>query len=646
MASKKLFSLSNQLIRLVILPLLVAVVLLSSIQIYLFYQSSLASSRQQLDHRIDQILPLLSKAMYDADLETINLIGDSLFQDSNVNYMMVSDQFSRIYLRSRDNNSGIRLDPIIISKPLSYTNNRGQRLLLGNLNIRFNHQGFLTRLAYTGLIVIALGILKFMLPLFALIFFLNRKVQQRLNFLIAEISRSRPDGLSPVSQKKNDPKEIQELISAYNQLQENNYRYLMRQQEAHSKLIERTQEVAEGRESARQLTSMLQNSQKRYRALFHRNVDALLIVESFRLEDEERYRIIDANQAAIDILAQPLEQLIKQDFEVMFGAKPLEHGYYPLDKASLPRSLQQSNIQIELHFNMMLYEKQGLYYVTLRDVSDKIRAEKLEIEASELMNFRQNQMAIAEMATTIAHEVNQPLAAIQNYAFSAINFSQADDFNSDKLHESLEKLILQADIASDIVQQARGQLGRNDYPQQKLDLVEAVQKSLDLSQLRAQKSDISLNFDYELPHAPIIANEVQIKQLMINLISNAIEELSELPDHRGRIDIYISEKSHYFEISVRDNGLGIENIPQVFTTHYSTKENGLGMGLAICRSIIEMHHGTILARNLDNGGAEFIVRLPSNIDQGQPPDQDQQEPSLDQNQPIAEPIESRKNPDE
>ncbi len=613
MEEPKKISFINQLVRSIILPALLIVALLSALQLYLYYQISATSIQAHADKQIKLVVPILSKALYDADAETINLIGDSLFQEPNVDYLMISDQFSRVYLRSR-NSEDINLPSITVSKSLSHTNNNGQSLLLGNINIQYNPQILLEGRAEALTTIVALGILKFVFPLLALTLFLHQKVQRRLSYLIRKISDSRPDNLRQITPRRGDPGEIKELIGAYNQLQENNFRYHNRQQEAHAKLIERTNEVAESRESARMLTNMLQNSQKRYRALFHRNVDALLIVESFRLEEEERFRIIDANLAAMSILDRTLDQLIKQDFEAMFGSKPLEHGRYLLNNNTLPPSLQKANLQIELHFNVVMFEKQGIYYVTLRDVSDKIRAEKLEKEANELMNFRQNQMAIAEMATTIAHEVNQPLAAIQNYALSAINFSKSGQINQSKLHQSLEQLMQQADIASQIVQQARAQLGRNDYPQQPLNLIQALEESLALCQHRADKHNITLSFHSELEKAIAVANEVQLKQVMINTLSNAIEALAGSIADPREIDILLNREDHNYVIRIRDNGPGIENIERVFTAHFSTKEKGLGMGLAICRSIAEMHHGSITARNLAPCGAEFTLRLPDHID--------------------------------
>ncbi|WP_417594725.1 sensor histidine kinase [Oceanospirillum sp.] len=613
MEEPKKISFTNQLVRSIVLPALLVVALLSALQLYLYYQLSATSMQAHADKQIKLVVPILSKALYDADEETINLIGDSLFQEANVDYLMISDQFSRVYLRSR-NSENMQLPSIAVSRSLSYTNNSGQSLLLGNINIQYNPQILLEGRTEALATIVALGILKFVFPLLALTLFLHQKVQRRLSYLIRKISDSRPDNLRQIAPRRSDPGEIKALIGAYNQLQENNFRYHNRQQEAHAKLIERTNEVAESRESARMLTNMLQNSQKRYRALFHRNVDALLIVESFRLEEEERFRIIDANLAAMSILDRALDQLIKQDFEAMFGSKPLEHGRYLLNNNTLPPSLQKANLQIELHFNVVMFEKQGIYYVTLRDVSDKIRAEKLEKEANELMNFRQNQMAIAEMATTIAHEVNQPLAAIQNYALSAINFSKSGQINQDKLHQSLEQLMQQANIASQIVQQARAQLGRNDYPQQPLNLIQALEESQALCQHRADKHNITLSFHSELEKAIAVANEVQFKQIMINTLSNAIEALAESTADPREIKISLYREDHNYVIKIRDNGPGIENIERVFTAHFSTKEKGLGMGLAICRSIAEMHHGSITARNLTPCGAEFTLRLPDHID--------------------------------
>jgi C4-dicarboxylate-specific signal transduction histidine kinase len=310
------------------------------------------------------------------------------------------------------------------------------------------------------------------------------------------------------------------------------------------------------------------------------------------------------------LLGSPLEILTKQNFEEVFGIKPLEHGTFQLPDNILAKQGASQTSYIELHFNMVMYDTHRLYYVTLRDVADKIRAEKLEKETSELMNFRQNQMAIAEMATTIAHEINQPLAAIQNYATSAINFHQQGNNSPEKISLSLEQLIKQADIASDIVKQARGQLGRNDYPQAPLELVKTVYNTIDLCQLRAEKSKVTIHFSSTIAEAWIVANEVQVKQLLINLISNALEVLSETNNSAGNITLSLDFEDEYYVLYVEDNGPGITDISRVFTTHYTTKKNGLGMGLSICRSIAEMHHGSISANNMSQGGARFSLKIP------------------------------------
>ncbi len=622
MAEKKTNSLSNQLLRLVVLPLLLLVILVSGIQIQLYFQNTNQLREQYLNQQVDQLVPLLSKALYDADEDSINLLGDILYQNPMVSHLMISDQFARVYLRTRvnsDEHKTLSTTPLIISRPLSHSNNDGQRLLMGNITIHFTDNDFSVFLTHENLGIIALNLLKLVLPLLALFIFLQRKVNRPIRTLIEGLKETRPDHFKPQVTKNHSPSEIHELVSACNTLQENNHLHHIRQKEANDKLMERNQEVAEGRESARLLSNMLQSSQKRYRALFHRSVDPLLIVEPYRLGEEEIYRIIDANYAAIELLKQPLDALTKQNFEDIFGLKPLEHGSYPLPGDILAQPGDTLHQHIELHFNMVLYDKHSLYYVTLKDVTDKIRAENLEKEASELMNFRQNQMAIAEMATTIAHEINQPLAAIQNYANTAIKLSQPSSLpqnqsnwqeQQNKVCFSLEQLNKQAQIASDIVKHARGELGRNDYPQDPLELTQTVHNTIDLCQLRAEKLQVKISFYPLMEQAWIVANEVQIKQILINLINNALDVLEDMPHQSGLIILELYTQDDHYVLEVKDNGTGISDTQRVFTTHYTTKKNGLGMGLAICRSLAEIHHGTLSANNRTEGGAVFSLKLP------------------------------------
>lgn len=613
MSVKRPHRLSAHLIRQVILPLLSLILLVSAAQLWLLHGTLKAQTEHFLIKQTEQMLPALAKALYDADVDGLSLLGDSLFKDQQVLHLMISDQFSRVYLRTRNEAATVNLLPslLVVNRPISYETANGQRLLMGNIALHYRVPSLLSTYSSEWYGIVAIAILKLLIPLVAVFLFLQYKVQRPLQQLMDRLKQVKPGEYHKIEARDSDALEVQALNEAFNLLQENNHHYHERQQEAHNKLIERNQQVAESRESARLLTAMLQSSQKRYRALFHRNVDALLIVEPFRLDEIEHYRIIDANLAAVKVLEQPLDNLINQDFEMLFGTKPKENGQYRLGQEKIAPISGQRSIQIDLHFNMVLFEKHSLFYVTLRDVTDSVRAEKLEKEANELMNFRQNQMAIAEMATTIAHEVNQPLASIQNYALSAINFSQKEPIEREKIQYSLQQLIKQADVASGIVQHARSQLGRNDYPQEVLNLTELIRNTIDLCGLRAEKCHIKIQFHTQQDQAWIIGNEIQLKQVFINLISNAIEVLTDSAPKRGRISLSLRKSQELYEVAVLDNGTGIYDLKRVFTTHYTTKKNGLGMGLAICRSITEIHQGSIHAENHAEGGACFTVRLPA-----------------------------------
>lgn len=290
--------------------------------------------------------------------------------------------------------------------------------------------------------------------------------------------------------------------------------------------------------------------------------------------------------------------LLPDNYQVndfLFTAKPRTQGI--LNSLLLAGLLTLCAIVLAIRF--YLQKKQ----------SDR-QATRLSEEAEQLHRHRQNQMAMAEVATTIAHELNQPLAAINNYAQAAINFNRRQFSNPEKLNDSLYQLIRQAEIASAIVQQSREQLDHQAYPQQTIDLVGTIRDSVHLCLFNARKRNISLIFSPQLCEAFIMGNEIQIKQMLINLITNAVEALDEHAAQSPTVTLTLSEGDQYYQIDVQDNGPGLDSTERVFTTQYTTKEAALGMGLSICRSITEIHLGSISACNSPSGGAIFSIQLP------------------------------------
>lgn len=151
-------------------------------------------------------------------------------------------------------------------------------------------------------------------------------------------------------------------------------------------------------------------------------------------------------------------------------------------------------------------------------------------------------------------------------------------------------------------------------------MVKMIQNTIELCQLRADKENVVLEFNSATIEAWVVGNEVQLKQLMINLISNAIEIISETQAQTRSVKLHLLRNDEQYQLDVMDTGPGIEDVDRVFTTHYTTKKNGLGMGLSICRSIAEMHQSSIFATNLKPGGACFTLCIPVfNPDNTQPP---------------------------
>ncbi|MEE4303934.1 MAG: PAS domain-containing protein [Wenzhouxiangella sp.] len=222
--------------------------------------------------------------------------------------------------------------------------------------------------------------------------------------------------------------------------------------------------------------------------------------------------------------------------------------------------------------------------------------------------------ATSELATGLAHEISQPLTAISASAEACLMLLENHPGEVDSLRPALEKIAAQGQRARQIIEQLRNFLRREqDDVRIEVDpeeLVEHVLLLLD-SELVASGVEVETMMDPEAP--PIGVNRVQIEQVLFNLVRNAIDVLKDFDGER-RIRIRcltVPEKEELrFEVSDSGPGLTETGMPKLFSPFYTTKPEGLGQGLAICRSIIDRHGGSIQAKNHSQGGALFSFTLP------------------------------------
>lgn len=233
-------------------------------------------------------------------------------------------------------------------------------------------------------------------------------------------------------------------------------------------------------------------------------------------------------------------------------------------------------------------------------------------------------ITMGEMASSIAHELNQPLTAINNYCSGLISRLKTDQLSQDSLIETLGKTSKQAIRAGQIIQRIRSYVQQSTPPQRILiSATQMMDNVRELAEIDTKRHNINLSVTIEEGLPSVYADPLLIEQVLLNLIRNAIDaiETANRPVGQRFIDIRIhkdatSQKPHYVDFSVIDSGTGIidEVQKEIFMPFFTTKKNGLGIGLNLCHSIIESHGGSLHIKNINKDdqliGCCFSFSLP------------------------------------
>jgi len=251
--------------------------------------------------------------------------------------------------------------------------------------------------------------------------------------------------------------------------------------------------------------------------------------------------------------------------------------------------------------------------VTL-DVSAQKQADlQLQVQREEMAHWNRVSL-MGEMTASFAHELNQPLTAIANNASAARRFLAHGNIDPALLQQLLQDMVADSQRAGEVVRGIRSLVRKETSVYTLLDLNSVITETVRLvsTDVLSRESVVTTELDPQLPQ--IKATLVQIQQVLLNLIINALDAMEGLPPAERRIVISSrSDKGGVAEVSVRDFGAGLpkDQPDKVFDHFFSTKQKGMGMGLTIVRSIIEAHGGTIVAENAPERGARMIVRLPA-----------------------------------
>jgi signal transduction histidine kinase len=234
--------------------------------------------------------------------------------------------------------------------------------------------------------------------------------------------------------------------------------------------------------------------------------------------------------------------------------------------------------------------------------------EKLRL-AQETLARATQAASLSELSASIAHEVNQPLAAVVANSHACQRWLAAESPNLERAKKTVERIIRDANAAADVVSRIRALFKQSVEVRTSMALDSVIAEALNLMAEEVARRRVRLNVDVEsnLPLLPL--DRVQIQQVLVNLIRNAMEAMAAAAGDRV-VGLRTRRIGDVVQTEITDRGRGVESPDKIFEPFFTTKGDGMGMGLAICRSIIESHGGRLWAEENEPHGATFVFTLP------------------------------------
>jgi len=336
-----------------------------------------------------------------------------------------------------------------------------------------------------------------------------------------------------------------------------------------------------------------------------------------------RYQYVNPSYAALfdrrpgQLQNHLLEESHETDFATMLGARcaavpaggstTFEHELLSADGTPGRR------VRIVLaQFQREEVHGAPLVTAVVSDISASAQAaEQLQRQLAELSHVTRL-ATMGELAAKLAHELNQPLCAISGYTRASLRMMRSGQWNSEELIEALEDASQQAERAADIIRGLRNFLRKSPVARSAVYIITLVDEVVPLVRLEAQRRQVEIDVHHDAELPAVLADRVELEQVLFNLLLNGIESIGSDGTWPRRVTVTALAIPSGVEISVADSGSGfVEGVTEhLFDPFFSTKQDGMGMGLAICRTIVEAHDGELRARNNPEGGATFTFRLP------------------------------------
>lgn len=344
---------------------------------------------------------------------------------------------------------------------------------------------------------------------------------------------------------------------------------------------------------------------------------------SVHVADAQSGEILFANRAFQNIFG--FDSVGRDSALVTTACQPpadaLEFDPSAIDPATLPVELFDGEIQHGLSGYWYHVHERAIRWVDGRTVRVRIAADITDRKHIDEVNQQQQKrleqtsrlITMGETASSLAHELNQPLSAIANYCAGCIKRLNAGNYRFEDILAAMQKASDQAERAGKIIRRMRDMVKKSDPVRWPISLEVLLEESRAFADIEAQRTGTQIIVDIPQNLPNIVVDRIMIEQVLLNLIKNGIEAMSNVPPERRRLTIQAQPVAgRMLEIAVIDHGHGLaeEDIDKIFAPFYTTKPDGMGIGLAICRSIIEFHQGRLWVEPGRDGGTIFRFTVP------------------------------------
>ena len=368
----------------------------------------------------------------------------------------------------------------------------------------------------------------------------------------------------------------------------------------------------------------LRDSEKRFRTLFEHSPDAIF-VESLTgiildvnpaacaLHDMSRTELVGKH--VLELVPSQYHEDVQRDFPKLASGELRQ-----LEGFSL--SPTRGEIPVSLHVNKTEYAFHEAILFHVRDISERKRAEEKAREAESQLAHVGRLSLMGELMAGISHEINQPLFAIANFANACektlIDSKLAGTFEqSDRLLDWTHRIAEQANRAGEIIRRMRDFSRKSTPHRSTVDVYDMIMEATELVVSETRDQHIDLRCEIHSETLKLLGDRIQIQQTLVNLLRNAYRAMRENSPNDRRVILRTEmHDDRILQISVRDNGHGFGGIDpeQIFNPFFTTRPDGLGLGLTISRSIVEAHGGKLWAEQNADQGATFLFTLPLGYD--------------------------------